>query len=135
MVKDNPMYVLDNEAFFARYPVVWDEFSKSIISEIDKGTYYDNFTFKDRLGVKLYNSCLSTGAKTLLNIYSHPEYIFDFREAGDNCIELFLTRMTGSIYIPRLQESDLFWLKGRKSLKISLNGIWCKDFWEVADKV
>lgn len=135
MIQNNPKYVLDNEAFFGRYDTVWDEFSKSIINIIDGGMFCDEFTFYDRYNVRLYNAYLSTGTKTLLNIYSYPEHVFDFRECGDNCIELFLKRMVGAIYVPNLEDNQVYYLSGRNDCRIFLNNLECVDFMEVVEKL
>lgn len=89
LIPDMSRYVKDNEAFFNKNKVIWDDIAQQIISFIDRGKYNDEYTFLDRWGVKLYNSFLSTGSKTLLNIHSHPEYVYDFREAGMSCAEFF----------------------------------------------
>ena len=84
--------VHDNDSFFEVNTSLKDcDFVRDVITIIDKSEYYDEDTFRSGLGNKslIPSSNLSTGSKTLINLYSHPdEYCFNLCECGNNALEL-----------------------------------------------
>lgn len=77
-----------------------DDFTRRVLSEIDKAHYNDNTTFIGRtegLGA-LNKNLLSTGTKTLLNVVSHPDVCFDICECGNNVLNLLTSLTTGIVY-------------------------------------
>ena len=54
---------------------------------------------KSRFGGEVLNiDKLSTGCKTLLNIFYNPDIIFDIRECGENALDLIYALPEGNIY-------------------------------------
>lgn len=76
-VPDNMVVINNNDAYFDGMTVLKDvDFVHKVLKEIEKAERHSAVTFIGRtasLGA-LNKSCLSTGTKTLLNIYSHPSY-------------------------------------------------------------
>ena len=62
--------VLDNEDFFMKHT--------------DGATYIDQRYFRDRYGAYVPWFDLSTGGKTVLNIFYNPQICFSQRECGEN---------------------------------------------------
>lgn len=76
--------IIDIEAAFSQLIIYVDENIKRIVKAIDQGELIDSNRFKDRFGVNLYLSELSTGCKAAICTYFHPESIVDLQECGLN---------------------------------------------------
>lgn len=96
------MQIIDlNDIYFIGCTLKDDKFTRLVLSDIDCADYFDenNYTSK-RTGVcNLYKNTLSTGAKTLLNIYYHPDICFNVCECGNNVFKL----------LPLIQEGNILW--------------------------
>ena len=90
-------FVMDNESFFLKNPKN-DEVAAHVIEAIEEGKYLDCQRFYDRFGVAVYNSCMSTGAKTLINIASSNKVI-NGNELGANAREYMLWCIDGKVFI------------------------------------
>lgn len=95
-IPEDKEIVLDNEAYFALTEISGNEFTREVIQNIEGGTYFDNISYLDRFGVKLYINALSTGSKTLLNLYYHPDKIFYCQEMGLNARRMIFKLKEGS---------------------------------------
>lgn len=90
-----------NDDYFISISLMDDEFTKTVLNEIDDAEYYDETSILSRRkGVKcLYKDTLSTGAKTLLNIYYNPDVCFNICECGHNAIRL----------LPMVEDGNILW--------------------------
>lgn len=102
-------YILDNEKFFRTHRISYDAFAKQVIRNVEHGSYLDDIRFLDAFGISLYVDFFSTGTKTLLNINSYKELVFNCDEIGDNALQEVLVLQEGKIYFsePRYQLSEL----------------------------
>lgn len=117
--------VFDNNGFFdLRTNILNDDFSKDVLSTVEKGIFSTSTTFISRGGIELDKSCLSTGTKTLLNIIQHPDVCFDVSECGINALQ----------FIPRIKDGIIIWrfplipYRGKKDCDISYKGIVYSNF-------
>lgn len=92
--------VLINDAFFNKYTVdMLDEHAKGIVSAIDGAKLVNKYKMKSRFdGTLLSTDKLSTGCKTVLNIFYNPKIVFDIRECGDNALDLIYSLDEGKVY-------------------------------------
>lgn len=95
------IHVIDkNDIFFNGYTNLGEsKFEKEVLQQIDKATRSSNVTFIGRtkeLG-NLNKEHLSTGTKTLLNIYNYPNMCFNVIECGDNALEFLCDINDGMI--------------------------------------
>ncbi len=65
--------VVDIEAAFSKLEISISSTLKSIVSAVDSAIVIDKNTFKDRFGVTLYYSELSTGCKAAICVALMPE--------------------------------------------------------------
>lgn len=90
-----------NDAFFdAETDLGNTELEREILSKIDKARYCSTSSFYGRTTdkVSIPKDNLSTGAKTLLNIISHPEICFNLCECGRNALEMLPKITDGIVY-------------------------------------
>ncbi|MDO4302213.1 MAG: hypothetical protein Q4D26_12625 [Clostridia bacterium] len=79
--------VFDNEDYFMRYTVPkLDERINGILKHTDGAEYIDKMSFKDKFGYRVPWVGLSTGGKTILNIYCNPDVCFDTLECSLNAL-------------------------------------------------
>ena len=77
--------VLDNEDFFMKNTInQLDERVNGLTKHTDGATYIDQRYFRDRFGAYVPWFDLSTGGKTVLNIFYNPQICFSQRECGEN---------------------------------------------------
>lgn len=76
--------VVDIEAAFSRLEIPMVDSVQHMIQAIDEGQMVDTATFKDRFGVTLYLSELSTGCKAAICAVLLPDEIIDLQECGLN---------------------------------------------------
>ena len=98
IAKDNIIY--DNEAFFRRNTIKDEDAMRSIIKAIDLGEFIDTTKFEDRFGVVLYTTCLSTGAKTLINI-ANSDKVINGCELGQNAVDYMLWNLNGRVFFKK----------------------------------
>ena len=101
-IPEGIQYVKVNDIFFdIETELKDDEFNKRVLSDIDKAEYVSNLTFLGRTKEfgSLFKNNLSTGTKTLLNIYNHPNKCFDVCECGNNALKL----------LPLIKEGNILW--------------------------
>ena len=117
--------VFDNNGFFdSRTSILDDDISKDVLSTVETGIFSTSTTFISRDGIELDKSCLSTGAKTLLNIIQHPDVCFDVSECGINALQ----------FIPRIRNGIIIWrfplipYRGKKDCDITYRGISYSNF-------
>ena len=82
-------------------PIIGTDFQRHIIKEVDKGEYVNSKYFKDRFGVNLYLTCLSTGSKAMLELEAFPDKIICCNEVGDNAFR----------YVTRLKDCNVYFSK------------------------
>jgi hypothetical protein len=93
-------YIKSNDSFFDAGGIIrGDEFSKNVLSRIDGSEYCNESSFyskfvKDKVVSK---DKLSTGAKTLINIYDNPNYCFDTCECGNNALKMLFEIRDGYV--------------------------------------
>lgn len=92
-------FVKDNEKYFETLGFYSREVVEPILKDIEHGQWRDRRTFTDRFGVVLYSDCVSTGTKTLINITSTSDNIFNCCEIGTNAIEYLLSSLDGNVYL------------------------------------
>jgi hypothetical protein len=99
-VPNNIKIIDSNDAYFNGYTVIGNsDFENNVLSTIDKAKRTSELTFigrTEKLG-NLNKSCLSTGTKTLLNIYNNPDVCFNVDECGDNALEFLCDLNRGNI--------------------------------------
>ncbi|MBO5337675.1 MAG: hypothetical protein J6A94_11160 [Lachnospiraceae bacterium] len=78
------------EEQFAKIKLTGSEIERKLISQIEQGTYNDEYSFIDRFGYKLYNTELSTGCKAALCVVRCPELIIDLIECGLNARDIII---------------------------------------------
>lgn len=92
-------YVKDNERYFRE--VTYSKVETNalpFISKLDKGTELVGFRYIDRQGRPSSIMDLSTGCKTLLNIFYNPSVCFDLIECGPNAAGYALSLEEGHVY-------------------------------------
>lgn len=89
-----------NDAYFNLHTFLYDsEFTRTVLKTIDQAGYYSEHAFVSRtkgMG-NLTKNLLSTGSKTLLNIYYHPDVCFNVCECGYTALSLLPLIGHGSI--------------------------------------
>lgn len=95
------MKIVDcNDGYFLKTLVTDSDFSRNVISVIDGGRYKDTDKFYSRDGEDVVNlSNLSTGSKTLLNVYYNPDKCFNIIECGNNARCL----------LPQIKNGNILW--------------------------
>lgn len=96
------MKIIDcNDGYFKKIKLTDTPFTRKVISVIDGGSYVDSSQFLDRskTGVNIYLDCLSTGSKTLLNIYYSSDKCFNVMECGNNARCL----------LPQIKDGNILW--------------------------
>lgn len=99
-IPQNKEYVELNDVFFNKNTVLaLDDNAKGIIEQIDEAELDGKFKIKSKFsGVTLDIDCLSTGCKTVLNVFYFPEKVFCLKECGDNALEVLYALDKGAVY-------------------------------------
>lgn len=85
--------ITSNDTFFSlNKPSKVDENIKKIIKIIDNADYIDNDTIRTPYGVTGLSS-LSSGCKTIINMYRHPELVFNGIECGYNALGFIIKHL------------------------------------------
>lgn len=99
-VPKNLAFIEVNDIYFNGYTKIGNSnFEANVLSAIDSASRVSDFIFKGRsehLG-GLDKSLLSTGTKTLLNIFNNPNACFSVVECGDNALEFLCDISEGNI--------------------------------------
>ena len=99
-IPDNMQLICENDAYFNGYTKIGDsKFERNVLNIIDKAKRVSDFKFTGRtekLG-NLNKSCLSTGTKTLVNIYNNTDDCFNVVECGDNALEFLCDLRNGNV--------------------------------------
>ena len=78
-------FIRDNEDFFMRVTInKLDEKVNGLTRYTDGATYVNEQLFRDRYGAYVPWSGMSTGGKTVLNVFYNPELCFNTAECGEN---------------------------------------------------
>ena len=100
-IPDGVQLVNFNDRFFdAKTTLQNDDFTRTVLQEIDKAVYLSEFCFLGRtpnLG-GLNKGSLSTGTKTLLHIHKYPNLCFNVCECGNNALNLLALLSDGNVY-------------------------------------
>ncbi len=96
-----PMLTRNNEYFdLNRANMVVDEKIKDIMMKIDGATYVSNKDIKSKFGGSVIDSTrLSSGCKTVINVYMNPELLIDTTLCGNNALEEIFKLHQGKIYL------------------------------------
>lgn len=86
--------------FFLKHAV--DDTIKNIIYKIDMCKYTKNGFMNTQDGSGLAITNLSTGCKTVINVYTFPNILFSVEEAGRNALEEALKLPWGSVVMSTL---------------------------------
>lgn len=99
-IPQNKEYVELNDVFFNKNTVlVLDDKAKRIVEQIDGAELDGKFKIKSKFsGVTLDIDCLSSGCKTVLNVYYFTEKVFCLKECGDNALEVLYALDKGLVY-------------------------------------
>ena len=76
--------IIDIDAAFSKLMISDEQSIAQMVSAVDEGTLVDANTFRDRFGVRLYLSELSTGCKAAICVCCCPDRIVDLQECGLN---------------------------------------------------
>lgn len=91
----------DMEYLFSCISLFVDDVEKRLVMEIEHGELIDDVYFKDRFGISLYLSNLSTGCKSALCVYHNKNGVLNLDECGINAQTSILSNIrNGSVYIP-----------------------------------
>lgn len=97
------MPVVDrNDVYFNGYTTLGtSDFEQSVLLGVDQAVRISDYTFRGRTAAlgALNKSCLSTGTKTLLNIYQNSDICFSLVECGDNALD----------YLGDLHDGNVLW--------------------------
>ena len=79
------------------------EFEKEVLMVIDKAKFLGSNSFVGRSdeNTPINKNNLSTGTKTLLNIYNHKDVCFNTIECGYNALELLIKLKDGNVLYDR----------------------------------
>lgn len=85
-------YDLDN--------MIVDKTIEKLMYDIDGSVYIPdgNGSMRTRYGDLLKLNYLSTGCKTAINVYNHPDKIVDCIECGNNAFEYILSLKNGNVF-------------------------------------
>lgn len=83
-IPDEKNIIRDIEKHFDTIRLKGSDLDKLLIKEIDNGEYYDETSFIDRFGCKLYTTELSTGCKAALCVANTSDKVVDLIECGLN---------------------------------------------------
>ena len=80
--------------------IIVDKNIEDIMFSIDGSRYIPdgNGSMRTRYGDLLKLSYLSTGCKTAINVYNHPNEIVDCSECGNNAFEYILSLKNGNVF-------------------------------------
>ena len=102
--KNNKNYCEYNDAWFDRNTdkIKFESIVLDIIKKIDNVDYAGNKRVFSKFlkDTAISVEELSTGCKTVINVYSFPNKIFTAVECGDNALQVLFNLKRGNIYLP-----------------------------------
>lgn len=145
-VKEKIITDVENE--FKKIELKDTPLARKLLKEIEHGEYDTEVTFRDRFGVRLYTSELSTGCKAALLTEYRPDYVIDTVECGFNARDAIIHNCkTGSVII--YNTGRTFTLPKQDSCDVCLDGYrfvtvdrlnryiqdeeWCPDWHDLSD--
>lgn len=119
--------IIDNNSYFELNTIPTDcSFVRLLIEKVEGGTYKDNNSFISKLGYETNIFNLSSGSKTILNIYYNSSTCFDLRDCGNNALSFLLKYLdTGTVY----WTSSLFIYGKNFEIDINYNGVHYTDLY------
>lgn len=121
----------DNEVEFLYTALEDTKEVRSILENVEHAKYNDKASFIDRFGYKLYSDCLSTGAKTLLNINYQTDKVFYGGELGWNSLQELLKLKNGNVFFTDGFEKFIQPEEGSET--VTVNGIICNNVLEMEE--
>ena len=100
-IPNNISVINENDLYFNAHTLLRnDDITNMILNNVEKAKYVSETTFSGRNtnNGAIYKELLSTGTKTLLNIYYNPNKCFNVIECGDNAIDNLLTLKSGNVF-------------------------------------
>lgn len=99
-IPNDKKYIELNDVFFNQNTVMKiDNKAKEIIEKIDSSKLIGKYKIISKFNdVTLDIDCLSTGCKTVLNVFYFPEMVFCMKECGDNALEVLYGLEQGNVY-------------------------------------
>ena len=93
-------YIELNDVFFNQHTAsLLDENAVSLIQKIDHSEMISKYRMKSRFSdIALDIDCLSTGCKTILNVFYFPDRVFGLKECGNNALNIFYQLEKGYVY-------------------------------------
>ncbi len=120
--KDIPQdkeYIELNDIFFNQNTArKLDERAEAFIERIDDSKLLSKYRIRSRFDDIILNTDqLSTGCKTVLNVFYYPDKVFCLKECGNNALEVLYNFEKGSVYseyamIPFDIEKVAVWTSG-----------------------
>lgn len=120
--KDIPQdkeYIELNDIFFNQNTArKLDERAEQFIERIDASKLLSKYRIRSRFDDIILNTDqLSTGCKTVLNVFYYPDKVFCLKECGNNALEVLYNLEKGSVYseyamIPFDIEKVAVWTSG-----------------------
>lgn len=120
--KDIPQdkeYIELNDIFFNQNTArKLDERAEQFIERIDASKLLSKYRIRSRFDDIILNTDqLSTGCKTVLNVFYYPDKVFCLKECGNNALEVLYNFEKGSVYseyamIPFDIEKVAVWTSG-----------------------
>lgn len=99
-------YVEDNNSFFVSHTLAkLDKSCDKYLDIVDNVKFITTKTCLDRFGISIYWLDISTGGKTLLNIFYNPDKCFSTIECGDNALDAILKLPCGNVCMQHLKKS------------------------------
>ena len=85
---DDIEFISDVDSYFLNSHLKNDEYTRSVLANIEKAQIVDEFSFKERTGTVLRSGCLSTSTKCLLLLHYFPNVIVNCDEIGNNALAM-----------------------------------------------
>lgn len=99
-IPEHMEYIELNDIFFNQNTAQkLDIHAQKVIEEIDRARLLGKYKIESRFNqVTLDIDCLSTGCKTVLNVFYYPDKVFCMKECGNNALEILYQFEEGSVY-------------------------------------
>lgn len=101
--------IIDSEVAFRLITLRGTNLERTLISEIEQGSYVDSAFFIDRFGYKLPISELSTGCKTALVVANSPDRVVDLAECGNNARDAIIRNVKNGRILLSYNGVDIFY--------------------------
>lgn len=99
-IPQNKEYIELNDIFFNQNTArKLDERAEQFIERIDASKLLSKYRIRSRFDDIILNTDqLSTGCKTVLNVFYYPDKVFCLKECGNNVLEVLYNFEKGSVY-------------------------------------